>query len=316
MTAGARDLKFYSRLSPFRAGLDLLFHWVAIVGIFVFAHNYPSIPLYCAAMIVIAGLQHGLINLQHDAWHMLCFKKRWLNDFIGAWFYAYPVGMPYFHERFRHLDHHKYFNSNNDPDWVTYNNERRHTSLQLIQFFGARLFGSLLVETLVPILLHRKSRISPTEKVRSGPSMLVEYACVALVQLILLGSFTLAGRFWEYFVLWFIPLVTIAAFFVQLRAFLEHANVIDDAPESERLYDFNAKALERFFISPADFNYHAVHHAYPTVPHFRLKEARKFLNENQIAYTNRQVSGYISFCIEHMRQLDRKAQAAQKCPES
>ncbi|MDZ4833655.1 MAG: fatty acid desaturase family protein [Candidatus Melainabacteria bacterium] len=306
MTTGAQELKSYSKLSPVKAGLDFAGHWVAIVCIFVVAHNYPSIPMYLVAMFLIAGLQHGLINLQHDAWHMLCFKKRWLNDLIGAWFYAYPVGMPYFHERFRHLDHHKYFNTTNDPDWVTYNNSRRGSSSQLFQFFGGRFFGSLLTETLVPIVLRGKSRIAPVEKIKSGPSTISEYARVAVVQLILLGSFALAGRFWEYIVLWFVPLVTIAAFFVSLRAFLEHASIHDEAPDSERLFDFNPPLIEKFFLSPADFNYHAVHHAYPTVPHFRLKDVRKYLHEKQISYPNRQVSSYSRFFLDHLKKLETK----------
>lgn len=304
MTTGATELKIYSRLSPFKAGLDLVGHWISIVLIFVIAHHFASIPVYLLAMFLIAGLQHGLINLQHDAWHMLCFKKRAINDFIGAWFYAYPVGMPYFHERFRHLDHHKYFNTTEDPDWVTYNNNRRASSNQIIHFFSGRFFGSLLAETLIPILLRGQSRIAPVEKIRSGPSMLAEYACVSVAQLILLGAFALTGRFWEYIVLWFVPLVSISAFFVSLRAFLEHAHVDDQAPDSERLFDFNPPLIEKFFLSPADFNYHAVHHAYPTIPHFRLKDARDALHEKQIAYPNRQVTSYSKFLIEHMRNLD------------
>ncbi|HEY9712711.1 MAG TPA: fatty acid desaturase [Chroococcales cyanobacterium] len=304
MKAPSASLKEFSRVSDRQGWLDLTLHWGALIALFALAHCLYTWWGYLTAALLVGGLQHGLINLQHDAWHVLCFKERKRNDLVGAWFYAYPVGMPYYHDRQRHLEHHKYFASESDPERLVYANAGRETPAKLLIFMLGRLSGSLLTDIIASVLVKKQARIVAREQESSrGRPVMVEYLCVVLCQVLLLAGFLIAGRVWEYFVLWFLPLCTFASFFVSLRGYLEHAHVLDLAPADERLRDFNAPLVERFFISPCDFNYHAVHHAYPTVPHANLRSLRKHLGREKIEYPNRQCAGYLVFWREHLREM-------------
>ncbi len=297
----------FSRVSSLRGAIDAIAYWLAIGVIFVVAHQAHHWAVYGAAIVLIGGLQHALITLQHDAWHRLSFRARRWNDLIGAWCYGYPVGMPFYHERRRHLAHHRHFGSpDRDPDWVSYSNEGRSPVQRLWRFFVGRLLGSLVFGQLVSVLLHRRPRVgAELAETTRGPSILTEYIRVAIWQLALLALFAWAGRWWEYFVLWIVPLGTTASLFVALRAFLEHAHPDDSVPAEERLYDFFPNWVERFFISPCHFNYHALHHAFPTIPHGNLPGAYRFAVEHGIRYPGQRREGYWRFLLHHAQRLPR-----------
>ena len=97
------ELRRLSRVSNVRSALDLSVTWGVIVGALVVAQRVDRWWGYAAAALVIASRQAALSNLAHDAWHGLCFVPRSLNNWMGAWLYAYPVGIPFHHDRRRHL---------------------------------------------------------------------------------------------------------------------------------------------------------------------------------------------------------------------
>lgn len=296
----------FSRVSNVRGAIDLVAYWSAIVGLFAFAH-WLCHPLgYLFAVIAIAGLQHALINLQHDAWHYLCFRPRRWNDAVAAWFYAYPVGMPYHHERRRHLAHHHLVGTPEDPDWVTYSNAGRVPGAKLIRFLLGRLFGSLLLGIVSSVLLRGRPRVGATGGPERGPSLTAEYGAAILCQFVLLAAFWAAGRWWEYFVLWALPIATFTSLFVSLRGFLEHAHAEDAADKVERLFDFQPTWLERYFVAPCHFYLHALHHAFPTIPHGRLRSAKRHLLSQGYCYPGRDEGTYTAYLVGHLSRLARR----------
>jgi fatty acid desaturase len=76
-----------------------------------------------------------------------------------------------------------------------------------------------------------------------------------------------------------------------------------EVPPADRLQEFDANFVERFFFSPAHFEHHAFHHAFPKIPHYRLIAAKHYARENNVAYKTRLRSGYIATLIEHIRGL-------------
>ena len=294
--SSARELRdAHAAPSDVRGALDGLATWGAIVLVVGAAHAAGHLLGYLAAAAVIGGLQHGLVNLAHEAWHRLCFRSRPLNDAVGAWLYSYPIGVPFHHDRSRHLRHHRLVGRSEDPDWPNYTNEGRSTSAQLCAYLLGRLFGSQLLATAKTVLIERRPRIAvETAPEEEAPGSRHELLRIAAVQLLLLALFAVFGHWWEYFVLWLGPVASFAAFFVAVRAFVEHAAPSDAVAAEARLHDFAPGRIERFFLSPFDFHLHALHHAYPNVPHFRLHALRHALDAEGHVYPGTREGGYLS----------------------
>ena len=294
----------FSRVSNMRGLFDVVGYWGSIVLVVALAHVWGYWLGYAVAFLLMAGWQHALITLQHDAWHRLCFTSKRLNDFVGAWLYAYSVGMPYYHERRRHLAHHRRVGHEDDPDWINYTNQGRVPASRLWRYLFGRLIGSLLKGVAGSLLWGRKARVGADLDVPTrGPSLFMEYVWVAVFQLLLLSAFALFGFWWEYFLLWALPLATVTSLCVSLRAFLEHAHPENNPEPVARLYDFRATPVERFFVSPCHFNYHALHHAFPTIPHGSLPLAHRAVNDRGIEYPGVQRGSYWRFLSDHLHGL-------------
>ncbi|MFT5285446.1 MAG: fatty acid desaturase [Planctomycetota bacterium] len=307
MSISPQQLSRHHQASSARAALDLLFHWGGILGCAYAAHYFGTWPVYLAALVLIAGFQNSLVSLAHEAWHNKTLRPTGLNHAVGAWLYAYPVGLTYYNDMYRHIAHHEFVGKPNDPDWENYSNAHFETKSKTLRFLFGKLIGMHLVTTLVHYLVRGKPKIvvDTSTKKRSVP-IKRELLCVGIVQLILLGGFTLFGHFWEYLVLWMLPLSTFTSFFIATRALLEHAHAQAPPDPDERLFDFAPGPIGHFFFSPCHFHLHALHHKYPSAPHYRLpKLKRELADENGLGYPGSQRGGYIQALGEYVGQLSQ-----------
>jgi len=304
----ARELRdAHATPSDLRGALDGAARWAAILALVAGAHALHAAWAYLVAAVLIGGLQHALVNLAHDAWHRLCFRSPRWNDRVGAWLYAYPIGVPFHHDRERHLRHHRLVGREEDPDWVNYTNRGRVPAARLQAFLLGRLLGSQLLTTARSVLLERRPPIAVearSARASAAPDVRAELVRIALVQGVLLLGFAVLGRWWEYFVLWLGPLATFASFFIALRAFVEHSAERDEVAPEERLHDFSPGRVERFFLSPCDFHHHALHHAYPTVPHFRLASLRRALEGAGHSWPGAPAAGYLALLRSHLARIE------------
>lgn len=118
----------------------------------------------------------------------------------------------------------------------------------------------------------------------------------------LIVLFALSGNGWLYFVLWLIPLLTLAKTFTNMRNAVEHTAIVPDphAPFA-RYRTILSPFVERFFFSPFNFNYHAEHHFYPGVPYHRLPKVHKIMAKQQEYQKNvHVVPGYLHFVRKYM----------------
>ena len=63
-----------------------------------------------------------------------------------------------------------------------------------------------------------------------------------------------------------------------------------------------------FFVSPLYFHWHALHHAYPSVPYSRLGELKTALRENGVTYPHHDRPTYLRALID----VDREVQATRE----
>jgi fatty acid desaturase len=267
--------------------------------------------VYLLAIIVIGGRQNALATLAHEGWHGLLFSSRRLNHLAGAWLYSYPIGILYHHDRERHLRHHREVGHDYDPDWINYTNRHRESPGRVTLYFVSLLFGRLLFSSIRSFIVRGRPRIglegTSNSRKETHPGVFEEFLYTLLCQAVLFGSMALVShRWWSYPLLWLLPLATFAGFFANFRAFFEHVAVRDDVAPEDRLRDIRVTLLERFLIAPSHFNYHALHHAHPSIPHYNLRRGKEEYLGRFGYYPFVLQEGYISALWAHLKELRKQ----------
>jgi fatty acid desaturase len=308
-TLDQKSVRALSALSNLYGVADVVFAWGLIVAAAVTANAVNRWYTYLLAMVVIGSRQNALGTLAHEAWHCLTFSSRKVNHWVGAWLYSYPIGIPYYHDRQRHLRHHREVGYDYDPDWVNYSNENRESPWRVLRYLASLLLGALLFSTLVNLVTRGQPRISLTSDKNPSetPGMLGELGRSVLCQAILFSAASFAFHWWTYFLLWLLPLATFAGFFANFRSFVEHVATSDDVTPEERLRDIDGSAVARFFFAPSHFNYHALHHAHPSIPHYNLPEGKRLYIEQMGSYPFTVWPGYVTALLSHLRDIRERS---------
>ncbi|MCG8590147.1 MAG: fatty acid desaturase, partial [Proteobacteria bacterium] len=301
-------LRAFSRVSNLWGAADAVAVWGVVVLAWVGAAAFEAWWATLVAFVVVGSRQNALATLAHEAWHRLCFGSPTWNHRVGAWLYAYPLGIAYHHDRRRHLRHHREVGIATDPDWINYTSEGRETPLRVLRYLASLLCGVLFFETAWSLVFRREPRIG-ADTVAGGPAtgdppLWAEFLGVVAVQGVLFVGLWAAFAWWFYPLLWLAPLATVGGFLANFRALLEHVSVGPAAP-SARLRDFDAGPIEAFLVSPSHFHYHALHHAYVSIPHRKLPEAKIWILARHGRYPHAVSPGYLRSFWRHLRALAR-----------
>lgn len=246
--------------------------WSVIAAALVAGVLWPVlIPLSIA---VIGTRQLGLAILMHEAAHGGLSPNQRLNDTLGHWLCAVPVGASLTAYRPYHLSHHKYAQQAEDPDLVLsapFPVTRASLRRKIVRDLTGQTFFKQRV--LLPLAALR-GRVAQAvtddhayEAVVTGRSI----AAFLLVNAALLLALTLAGVWWAWFVLWLLPMATWFPMVTRLRNIAEHACVEGSATDPFRAArTTKASGWERAFIAPYWVNFHAEHHLFMHVPCWKL----------------------------------------------
>ncbi len=304
-------LRQLARVSDARGAADLVLVWGSIGLAVAIAVASGSALVWAGAVVFIGTRQNALATLAHDGWHRLICHDGARNHAIGAWLYAYPIGIPYHHDRRRHLRHHREVGESRDPDWLNYSNQGRATPLRLGLYFASLLAGRMFWQTAASLARRGTPRIALDEATQGRADEMplrAELERIVVAQATLFLLMAAAGPWWTYFVLWALPVATFAGFFANLRAFLEHCAPGDDVGAAPRLHDFEIGWAERLFVAPCHFNYHALHHAFVAIPHWNLPRAKAaVLAAAGGAYPLAVQRGYLRRLSRHLAEITLKA---------
>ncbi len=251
------------------------------VGPLLVAHCWGVIALATAVgvvwpilipicVMVIGTRQLGLAILMHEAAHGGLSPNRRLNDFLGHWLCAVPVGASLAAYRPYHLAHHKYAQQAEDPDLVLsapFPVSRASLRRKIVRDLTGQTFFKQRV--LFAVKAFRTSRDADVAEgaVVTGKSVLP----FLLVNAALFAVMALAGVWWAWFALWLLPLATWFPMVTRLRNIAEHACVEDSATDPFRAArTTRAGWWERAFIAPYWVNFHAEHHLFMHVPCWKL----------------------------------------------
>ena len=282
--------------SPWIGPLLVLHCWAVIAAAVAVGVIWPLlIPLSIA---VIGTRQLGLAILMHEAAHGGLSPNGRLNDVLGHWLCAVPVGASLAAYRPYHLAHHKYAQQAEDPDLVlsapfpvTRASMRRKTIRDLT---GQTFFKQRVLYAFQAFRTRRDEDMAEGAVV-TGRSV----APFLLVNAALFAGLTLAGVWWAYFALWLLPLATWFPMVTRLRNIAEHACVEGSSTDPFRAArTTHAAWWERALIAPYWVNFHAEHHLFMHVPCWKLPALHRAIRGRPQGARMEVADGYLSVLAE------------------
>jgi fatty acid desaturase len=263
---------------------NILLDWVTIIGLAFLCTKYFHPLLYIPVVMIIACRQHGMLILMHDSSHSRLYSNKKLNDVVGELFLAWPLFIKMIGYRERHLAHHAYANSPKDPDFVK---ERYITTRKEIY---KQLLGDVTG-------FNTKDIFKEIKKLQVKCS--TEYKVYQLMfYAALITGLTVSGLWKAYLLFWIIPCFTWLKVLLRLRAIADHTGVHNrEKPFDTRTIIPNL--FDRVFVAPHYCSYHLGHHAFMTIPCYKLKEFHNELVKSPIVQQKAHFSkGFIGFLNE------------------
>ena len=259
--------------------ISIPFNWVQIFSAFLLFYYFPNILTFLLAVIVIGSRQFALSVLAHDAAHNLLFSNDNLNDFAAQWFCAFPIfsdNRPY---RPYHLAHHRFTETDNDPDIslsapfpITKASFRRKVFRDLTGRTGFKRYSIAL-----------KSIFSSQDENTIGrvKKILDKISGFLITNIILLIIISYLSHWSLYFLLWWIPAFTYYSLIVRIRNIAEHS-VTPGETNLNNTRTTKASLLIRYLMVPHRVNFHLEHHLFTNCPWYNLPKAHEMLNKASI----------------------------------
>jgi fatty acid desaturase len=260
---------FQSR-SPWVGPLLVAHCWAVIALAMVAGAAIPWLIPIC--VMIVGTRQLGLAILMHEAAHGVLSRNARLNDFLGQWLCAAPIGASLKAYRPYHLSHHRFAQQPEDPDLMLsapFPVSGASLRRKMIRDLTGQTFFKQRV--LLPLALRRQARrpgaVHDYEAVVTGRSVLP----FLLVNLALLAGLVAAGAGWVFFALWLLPMATWFPLVTRLRNIAEHACVEGSSADAFRAArTTRASWWERALVAPYWVNFHAEHHLFMHVPCWKL----------------------------------------------
>ena len=310
--------EFLKRAKPRngRAFADLTRGYLRLFGSMALFVLFPSPLTMVLAFLGNTCAMGALINMAHESQHAALFRNKKVNDIVGAWLCAYPVGSIYGASRAVHLAHHKYLNTELDPDKHFHWEADKSTPVGFVLYFVKLVLGGQLWTSIVVNgFLRSRNTTDAAPAAQCPPSVVVmpkrkypEVFNLIPVQLtIFLTFWAVSGIWWLYFALWLLPIFTIFTGFGFVRGFIDHARLASDDPtksENRLITVPNPSVIDKMFFTGYDFEFHAEHHFFPSVPHYYLPRLHRILQADP-SYSSRYLlrSSYTSFLRDYWNQI-------------
>lgn len=221
---------------------------------------WPNPLTYIVAAMLIGARQLGLAILMHDAAHGGLHPNLKVNNWVGEWLCAAPVGGRLESYRTYHLKHHRFTEQPEDPDLALsapFPITRKSLWRKIVRDLTGQTF-----------LKQRTAQLFGNRK--DGEVVNASTTHFLIVNAMLLAGLTAAGYWWAYFALWIVPMATWLPLVTRLRNIAEHACVVVKDDPFTHARTTLANVFERLFIAPFWVHYHAEHHVFMHVPCYRL----------------------------------------------
>ena len=272
-----RELKPLVQLQPWKTALAIALDWGIIIVAIVFGELTGSWLTWLIAIAIIAGRMHALGAMMHDFAHYRFIRNKQLSDWIGDIFLAWPIGTTVDGYRRNHLAHHRYVNTDRDPDWSVKIGTRVYTFPQEWRVSVTNFLGYFVGISSVRDMRMAFPRLhggdAPSRSRLIGRVLF--YALFGII-IIYWGVIT------QYIFYWAIPYFTLFFLFLYIRSVAEHfGETMDYSNELTGTRTVIPYFWERWFFCPHNINFHAEHHLYPSVPYYNLPALSEVLVANE-----------------------------------
>jgi fatty acid desaturase len=257
-------------------GLLCIAHAWLVIGLSIAPYAiWPNPLTFAAAILLVGSRQLGLAILMHDAAHGVLMKTRSLNEWLGQWLCAYPVGADMISYRHYHLKHHRSTQQPDDPDLglsapfpITRASYRR------------KLIRDISGQTGF------KQRREQFRRAWGGgelsfPQHLASFwsklGGVLTANLLLLAVMSAFGKPHYYPMFWLLPNITWQMVITRIRNIAEHAVVPDNNDVFRNARTTYASWWVRALVAPYWVNYHVDHHLLFYVPCYNLPKLHALL---------------------------------------
>jgi fatty acid desaturase len=284
-----------TKIRPWRTAAAIATDYT-VAGGAIAAAVYTGNPVaYILAGLVVAGRQHSLLALMHDASHYTLARNKNLNDLVGNVLCAWPMLMDVGAYRYVHFLHHKHVGEKGDPDfefrsgpeWTFPQPKRRMVAALLKDLFGLR--------ALEAASYFKYYGQAPKERRAWMVAAKVTFYAA------LFGALWAVGGFATWALLWVLPALSALKCFVRIREIAEHYGTSAEH-DLNRTRTTKATALERLLISPRNLHFHLEHHLFPGIPWHNLPAAHAHLMKDARYAREAHVSnGYVRAlgeCVE------------------
>ena len=263
--------------NDFRNVFALFFDWGLIVLSFTLFYHFPSILTFIGSVILIGSRQFALAVLVHDGAHNLLFSNPKINDFISQWFCAYPVFQDNRVYRPYHLKHHRFTETELDPDLalsapfpITKKSFFRKVARDILGITGYRRYSQALLS------------IFKTEADNSLDKMKKVWFKIhgfLITNTIIFAIVSIFSDWTLYFLLWWLPAFTYYSLIIRIRNIAEHC-VTSGSTDFDNTRTTLTNPFVRFLMAPHGVNYHLEHHLFMMCPWYNLPKAHSMMIEN------------------------------------
>jgi len=254
--------------------VSISLNWLQIIFSMALFFYFPNVLTFLLAVIIIGSRQFALAVLAHDGAHNLLFSNEKINDFASQWFCAFPLfsdNRPY---RPYHLAHHRFTESENDPDLslsapfpITKASFRRKVIRDLTGQTGFKRYSIALKSIFSSEADNFAGRIKKISDKISG---------FFISNLVIFSLIAIFSHWSIYFLLWWIPAFTYYSLIVRIRNIAEHSVTPGDT-NLNNTRTTKASLLTRYLLVPHHVNFHLEHHLFTNCPWYNLPKVHEML---------------------------------------
>ena len=254
--------------------VSISMNWLQILAAMALFFYFPNVLTFLLSVIVIGSRQFALAVLAHEGAHNLLFSNEKINDFASQWFCAFPLfsdNRPY---RPYHLAHHRFTESENDPDLslsapfpITKASFRRKVIRDLTGQTGFKRYSIALKSIFSSEADNFVGRIKKISDKISG---------FFISNLVIFSLIAIFSHWSIYFLLWWIPAFTYYSLIVRIRNIAEHSVTPGDT-NLNNTRTTKASLLTRYLLVPHHVNFHLEHHLFTNCPWYNLPKVHEML---------------------------------------
>lgn len=248
-----------------RNALYLSFDWLVMAAAITAHAFWGGVALYLLMLVLVGTRMRALANLLHEGAHHKLFANQKVNAAVARFGCGWPIFIDFDRYAAMHRLHHKsLWVDDRDPDVALYRLTDTQTASADRLSFGAFLLRHVVL-VVIPVM--------PLRRLLSGRISARPLVGVpVVVALVVAGWFVAQPLAVGFALYWLVPWLTTFQIFSYWAELGEHGG-LRLAGHTWGSRNWRGNLASRWAIgSHSDDLYHLLHHWFPAVPHFRLRE--------------------------------------------